>query len=72
MSSNEVIIVRCPICGKPYQVAELGNPPTCGDPSCIREARARGLPFIPTRVKPESAKPAARKRTKSRKSIFRS
>lgn len=72
MTSDKRIYVTCPICGKPYQMAEPGSPPTCGDPNCIREARASGLPFKTTRQQPKRAEPTARKRTKSRKSIFRS
>lgn len=54
-------IVTCPICGKPYQVAEEAPEPTCGDPNCVRKARSQGLPFAPGQRQPEKLPPAAEK-----------
>jgi len=63
-------IVRCPICSKPYQVAEGVLAPTCGDPDCIREARARGMPFTTPPPNAPAAPKIAKKRTRGKKEIL--
>ncbi len=67
MSSKKAIklIERvCPICLTSYQTPKELPAPTCGDPNCIREARASGRPFTTPRrtasEKPENSRePAA-------------
>jgi len=57
----------CPICGTTYHTPENRPAPTCGSPSCIREARAQGKPFaVPTRLPEE--KPEAKKKRTGKKS----
>ena len=43
------VTLSCPICRVKYQTPELEPAPTCGNPNCIREARARGMPFTAPR-----------------------
>jgi len=43
---------RCPICGQTYLLPKARTSPTCGNPNCIREARARGLPFASEPILP--------------------
>lgn len=62
MVETEVVIVRCPICDKPFQVPTGEVWPTCGDPGCIREARSRGLPIAVTKQKLKMAKKAPKTR----------
>jgi len=56
----------CPICGINYLTSKKLPAPTCGNPNCIREARARGLPFAPLTSKP-SVKPEKPKKPKKEK-----
>lgn len=44
--SKKATIQVCPICQSTYSVAKGVTRPTCGRPACVREARARGLPFM--------------------------
>ncbi len=64
---DEQLIVRCPICRKPYQLSPVVELPTCGDPLCIREARARGLPFATKSRTPTGKRITGKKRTKGKK-----
>ena len=61
----------CPICRTKYQTLKEAPAPTCGNPNCIREARARGLPIIPQRplpgLEPEIAEQPAPAKSKKPK-----
>lgn len=62
----------CPICSTLYQTSREAPAPTCGNPNCIREARARGLPITPQRplpgLEPENIEqPALAKPTKPKR-----
>ncbi len=52
-STTERIDEVCPICRIRYQTSKEAPAPTCGNPNCIREARARGLPITPQLPLPE-------------------
>jgi len=60
------ILLRCPICGTKYQTPKKLPAPTCGNPNCIREARARGLPFT-TQTTKKPVKPKKPKKPKEGK-----
>lgn len=60
MKKGETAII-CPICLTPYITPEAEPNPTCGKPSCIREARKQGLAFVPV-AKPPKIKPKGKKR----------
>ena len=56
----------CPICATRYQASRKRPAPTCGNPNCIRTARAQGFPFVgkpPCREK----KPKKPKKPKDKK-----
>ncbi len=60
----------CPICNRRYQTPQEKPAPTCGDPFCIRKARARGLPItaqppLPTQKPKKPKKPKKGKSTKT-------
>jgi hypothetical protein len=65
MAKKKPVTIPCPICGKQYQVAEGVGQPTCGDPNCIRVARASGMPFATLRWQPHKAKPRVPKKGKN-------
>ncbi|KKN21795.1 hypothetical protein LCGC14_0921750 [marine sediment metagenome] len=44
-STTETITAKCVICHRNFATFKEKPEPTCGDPSCIREARERGIPF---------------------------
>lgn len=54
--SKKATIQVCPICQSTYSVAKGVTRPTCGRPACVREARARGLPFMARMEAPKKAK----------------
>lgn len=61
------VTASCPMCRKCYPTLKARPSPTCGNPNCIREARARGLPFA---VPPRSVAPgtsAEKKETKGKR-----
>lgn len=49
----------CPICQTQYTTSIERPAPTCGNPNCIREARAQGKPFAVPTGKPVGLPPAA-------------
>ena len=55
----------CPICQRQHDEPVGVNRPTCGSPSCIREARSKGLPFQVSYE--EGYTPPAKKERKPRK-----
>lgn len=59
---DQQFIVRCPICGIPYQISLDVIMPTCGKPNCIREARSRGLPFATITKTPSVTKKSRKKK----------
>ncbi|MBA7587169.1 hypothetical protein ES708_29187 [subsurface metagenome] len=74
-SKTEHTTQACPICRTKYQALKEAPAPTCGNPNCIREARARGLPITPQRPLPglepeitEQPAPAKPKKSKRKQS----
>ena len=68
--TTKMRIKICPICGDAYHTPKEAPTPTCGKPTCIREARDRGLPIVASApIKPEKPKkPKKSASSKSRKS----
>jgi len=62
-----LIPATCPICGQYYEKSRWKPAPTCGNPNCIREARARGLPFAVPPRGPEKMPEAKKKRGKDQR-----
>lgn len=65
--TTKTVPMLCPICGNGYQTPKKLPAPTCGKPTCIREARDRGLPHVAKPpIKPEKPKkPKKPKKIKS-------
>lgn len=67
--TGKVVENVCPICGTHYQAPKKRPAPTCGNPNCIRTARAQGLPFVgkPPRHEKKPKKPKKPKDKKPKK-----
>jgi hypothetical protein len=60
----KVVKTICSICGTQFDDPDNGLAPTCGSPSCIREARKRGMALTPRVAKGKLAKGSRRRASK--------
>jgi len=49
VKKTKIVQQTCPICRAKYFTPKDDPVPICGHPNCIREARARGMPFTAPR-----------------------